>query len=213
MVNRAPFGQAAVWHFTLTKLERSHYQLGADLKAALEPCSAAQVPQVMECLAALKTVCMGKKENGEDVAFSLQIYSELLEDYPLWAIQAATKDWLKSQKWFPSPAELIGLIEHRLALPKAVLAGFVRAKTQEEKPKQEEKQRPQVPQPTWAGKFFCDLTEQEKAEMRQDLMKRPKENRDSYIKYANHSLGYPARGAKFWKSDEDMPIAGHTANA
>lgn len=201
-----------IFKMTIFELRREHYALGASLKASLEPAGEAAKPEIIKSLTVLKTLCTGRRDTGEDLAFALPLFADLICDLPLWAIQKAARNWAKTQKWFPTPAEFIPEIERWLDLPRAALAAFRRAKAhadQELRVEQPAKKK-EIEPVAWAGKHYTEITPDEARAVAVYVKTLPKRESDDYQKYLRHHLGYPDRHALFWdtgRMDSDQNTA------
>lgn len=86
----------------------------AKLEAAMTPATNAQAEG---WLVMLQAACVRRPGSEADAAVGLTLYSGALLRYPADVAKATCADWARTQKWFPSLAELLALAD-RLAAPR-----------------------------------------------------------------------------------------------
>ena len=100
---------------------------GREAQRLLEMLNARADPEAcQQILARLKVLTRERNLSQEDMVAQIAIFSEELSQYPLDVVRDACRAWARTEKWFPSWAELRERCEERVMKRRAILLGLKR---------------------------------------------------------------------------------------
>ena len=93
----------------------------ADIEATMRPLPAKDIKLA---LAKLRVSTASRSASGEDLAFIVATFAEWLAEYPADAVLSGIENWRKTQKFWPTEAELRADIEERTYRRVALIAAL-----------------------------------------------------------------------------------------
>lgn len=99
-------------------------------------------------IARLRVMMARRTEGQDDMNLHVDTMMQLCQGYPADAIASATDEWMRTQKFFPTPKEFLDLLEEWVRLRRAILTAL-RGPKALPKPKPEPISWKDLPQTSW----------------------------------------------------------------